>query len=97
MRYMSALAVGVPVLTGPAQGWNFWPLVGVPIVMVIAFGWWRLGATALAVTATLLIGLISADAIRAWGVLPVVLGVACLAAVGSTVRRRGCGSDPPTV
>jgi hypothetical protein len=94
---MITLAVGVPVLTGPAEGWNFWPLVGIPLAMVVAFRWWHLDVTVPVVIAAILVGLLSADAIAAWGVLPVVLGCSCLTVIGSIllgqVRRR----EPPTV
>ncbi|HEY6566850.1 MAG TPA: hypothetical protein VI341_04950 [Actinomycetota bacterium] len=94
---MIILAVGVPVLTGPADGWNFWPLVGIPLAMVIAVRWWHLEVTAQVMITAILVGLVSADAIAAWGVLPVVLGVTCLTVIGSIPARQGRRNEPPTV
>lgn len=94
---MLVLAVGVPVLTGPAEGWNFWPLVGIPLAMVIAFHWWHLPPTLWVLIAAILLGLVSADAIEAWGILPVALGATCVTTIGAVLLRREHGNDPPTV
>ena len=94
---MELTAVGVPVVTGPAQGWNFWPLIGVPLALFVAFRWLRLPRRAGVALTAVLGGLLVADAVAAWGVLPVA-GGATLVVAGSAIalgrlRRR----HPPTV
>lgn len=94
---MEPLGVGVPVLTGPAAGWNFWPVLGIPLAWLVAFRWLRVPLrlwTAIAVT---VLGLLSADAIATWGVIPagaVVALVLAAAAVGLRLARR---TRPPNV
>jgi uncharacterized membrane protein len=94
---MDLTAVGVPVVTGPAQGWNFWPLIGIPLALLVAFRWLRLPRRAGVALTAILVGLLIADAVAAWGVLPVAAGTAALVtgsaiAVGRLRRRH-----PPTV
>lgn len=94
---MDPFAVGVPVLTGPAQGWNFWPFIGIPLALFVAFSWLQLPRRAWVASLAILAGLLSADAVAAWGVLPVI-GGATLVVAGSAIalsrlRRR----HPPTV
>ncbi len=94
---MDLSAVGVPVVTGPAGGWNFWPLIGIPFALFFTFHWLKLPCTIWVAIAAVLIGLLTADAIGAWGVVPVAAVCAC-AATGSSIAlgrlRRG---HPPTV
>jgi hypothetical protein len=94
---MDLTAVGVPVVTGPAQGWNFWPLIGIPLALFVAFRWLRLPRrTGVAVTAVLG-GLLIADAIAAWGVLPVAGGTTLVVAGSATAVGRLRRRHPPTV
>jgi hypothetical protein len=93
---MWTIAVGVPVLTGPAQGWNFWPFIGIPIALLVAFRWLGLPRKIWVAVIVVLAGLASADAISAWGVLPALGVAACLvAATAIVVRVRRTG--PPAV
>jgi hypothetical protein len=94
---MRMLSVGVPVLTGPAGGWNFWPLLGIPLALLLAFRWLRVRRYAWIAVIAVLAGLAWADAISAWGVLPVTAGSACIAAVATVLRRGRRPSRPPTV
>lgn len=94
---MILLAVGVPVLTGPAQGWNFWPFLGIPIALLIAFRWFGLPRRIWVVLAAIVVGLASADAVSAWGILPVVVGTACLVGVGTMALGRLRRRHPPIV
>ncbi len=95
--HMDISAVGVPVLTGPPQGWNFWPFISIPVAYLVAFRWCRLPRTVWTLIAAVLIGLLIADAISAWGVVPVasvttVVGAGLAIALGRLRRRH-----PPTV
>jgi hypothetical protein len=94
---MDFVAVGVPVVTGPAQGWNFWPLVAVPLAMLIAFRWLHLPPRIWLVVVMVLAGLASADAVSAWGVAPVSIVVVSLALGASLALRSLHRDDPPTV
>ncbi|MDH4112623.1 MAG: hypothetical protein OEV60_08090 [Actinomycetota bacterium] len=93
---MDPLGVGVPVLTGPAEGWNFWPFLGIPIALLIAFRFLHLPRRVWVVVVVVLVGLASADAISAWGVVPAVGVAACLVAVVALIARLR-RSDPPIV
>jgi CBS-domain-containing membrane protein len=94
---MDLTAVGVPVVTGPAQGWNFWPLIGIPLALFVAFRWLRLPRrTGVALTAVLG-GLLIADAITAWGVLPVAGGTTLVVAGSAIAVGRLRRRHPPTV
>jgi hypothetical protein len=94
---MRLLSVGVPVLTGPAEGWDFWPLIGVPLALLLVFRWLRLGRRVWIAVIAIVLGLAWADAISAWGILPVTAGSACIAAVATFIRRGRRPSRPPTV
>ncbi len=94
---MNLWAVGVPVITGPAEGWNFWPLIGIPVALLIAFRWLMLPRTIWVAMAAVLVGLLTADAVAAWGVVFVVGMSACLAIGSSIVLRRLRPGHPPTV
>ena len=84
-------------MTGPAGGWNFWPLVGIPLALVLVFGWLRLPRHLwIAIVATVT-GLAWADGVAAWGVVPVAAWTASIAAIATIVRRRRGVSRPPTV
>lgn len=97
MVRMDLSAVGVPVVTGPAEGWNFWPLIGVPVALLFAFRWLKLPRSIWFAIAAVLIGLLTADAIAAWGVVPVVGVGACVAAASSIGLGRLRRRHPPTV
>lgn len=94
---MDLTAVGVPVVTGPAEGWNFWPLIGIPLALIVAFRWFKLRRTAPIAIGAALIGLLTADSIRTWGVLPVGVTAACLATGSSIALGRLRRGHPPTV
>jgi hypothetical protein len=97
MNGMNLTAVGVPVVTGPAEGWNFWPLIGIPLALFLAFRWLKLRRTTWIAIAAILVGLLTADMIRTWGVLPVgAMGVG-LAAGWSIAIGRSRRGRPPTV
>jgi hypothetical protein len=94
---MDALGVGVPVLTGPPAGWNFWPLLGIPLAWFVAFRWLRLPLRLGIAIAVTLLGLLTADAVSGWGVIPAGVAVALIigaTAVGSLRARR---DRPPDV
>jgi hypothetical protein len=93
---MDLCAVGVPV-RDVAEGWNFWPVVGIPAALLVAFRWLRLPRTIWVAAAAIVVGLLSADAVRAWGVVPVAGVSACLAAAASFALGRLRGGHPPTV
>ena len=94
---MDLTAVGVPVVTGPAQGWNFWPLIGIPLALFVAFRWLRLPRKAWVAVAAVLGGLLVADAVAAWGVLPVAGGTTLVVAGSAFVVGRLRRRHPPTV
>jgi hypothetical protein len=93
---MDLTAVGVPVLTGPAQGWNFWPLIGIPVALFIAFRWLGLPRRVWVALTAILVGLLIADAVAVWGVLPVAGGTTLVVA-GSSMVNRLRRRHPPTV
>jgi hypothetical protein len=93
---MDLTAVGVPV-TDAAEGWNFWPLVGIPVALFLAFRWLHLPRTIWVGVAAIVVGLLSADAVAAWGVVPVAGVGACLTAAASFALGRLRGGHPPTV
>ncbi|MGZ5345937.1 MAG: hypothetical protein ACXWF5_14755 [Actinomycetota bacterium] len=84
---MDVLGVGVPVVTGPAQGWNFWPILGIPLALLVALRWLRLRASAWVVIGSILVGLLAADAVAWWGVVP----AAALAAVAIVIAAIAIG------
>jgi hypothetical protein len=94
---MDLTAVGVPVVTGPAQGWNFWPLVGIPLALFVAFHWLRLPRRAGVALTAVLGGLLVADAVAAWGVLPVAGGTTLVVAGSAIALGRLRRRHPPTV
>ena len=94
---MDITAVGVPVLTGPAQGWNFWPLIGIPVTLFVAFRWLRLPRGTWVTLSAVLAGLLIADAVAAWGVLPVAGGTTLMAAGSAIAVGRLRRRHPPTV
>ena len=94
---MDLMAVGVPVLTGPAQGWNFWPLIGIPVSLFVAFGWLRLPRRAWVAVAAILAGLLIADAVAAWGAVPVAGGITLVVAGSAVTVGRLRRTYPPTV
>lgn len=94
---MDPLAVGVPVLTGPAQGWNFWPFIGIPVALLIAFYWLHLPRRVWVALLAILGGLLVADAVAAWGVLPVAGGTTVIVAGSAIALGRLRRRHPPTV
>jgi len=94
---MWSLAVGVPVLTGPAQGWNFWPVLGIPIALLIAFRWLALPRTAWVVVGATLVGLLAADAVSSWGVVPAAVVASLFVAAATLTLRRSRRGRPPAV
>ena len=93
---MDLTAVGVPV-TDVAEGWNFWPLIGVPVALLVAFRWLRLPRSASVAIGAVLAGVLTADAIGAWGVVPVAAALAIATIGASIVLRRLRREHPPTV
>jgi hypothetical protein len=94
---MRIVSVGVPVVTDPAGGWNFWPLLTVPFTLHIAIRWLRFPLRLWVAVASLLVGLAGADAIGAWGVLPVATGAASVVAIWSMVLGQRHRDHPPPV
>ena len=94
---MDLTAVGVPVVTGPAQGWNFWPLIGIPLALFVAFRWLRLPRRTWVALTAVLAGLLIADAVAAWGVLPVAGGATLVVAGWAIAVGRLRRRHPPTV
>lgn len=94
---MDLTAVGVPVVTGPPEGWNFWPLIGIPLALLFAFRWLRLRPTIWIAIPAILAGLLTADIIRTWGVVPVGAMGACLAVGSSIALGRSRRGRPPSV
>jgi len=93
---MDVLGVGVPVVTGPAQGWNFWPIIGIPLTLLVALRWLRLRPSAWVVAGSILVGLLVADAVAWWGVVPtaaLATAAIVIATVGLGWRRRKRVSD----
>ena len=88
MGGVDIVAVGVPVLIGPAQGWNFWPLVGIPVALVVAFRWLRLPRRLWVLIGTVVTGLLAADAVSTWGVMPVVAATAASVGAIAVILRR---------
>jgi hypothetical protein len=93
---MDLTAVGVPV-TDVAEGWNFWPLIGVPVALLVAFRWLRLPRSASVAIGAVLAGVLTADAIGAWGVVPVAAALAIATIGASIVLGRLRREHPPTV
>ena len=93
---MGLIAVGVPV-TDVAEGWNFWPLLGVPIALFVAFRLWRLPRSLSVAIVAVLAGLLTADAIGAWGVVPVAAVGTAAVLVSSIAVGRLRRRHPPTV
>lgn len=90
------MSVGVPVMTDPSGGWSFWPLLSIPLAMLVAFRWLAIARRWWVALIMIVLGLAAADAISAWGVLPVAAGTAGFAAIASmAVGRRG--RRPPGV
>jgi hypothetical protein len=94
---MDALSVGVPVLSGPAAGWNFWPVVGIPLAWLLVFGWLRVPLRPGIAIGVTVVGLLSADAVSTWGVAPVVIGVSLLLAAITIALRHARRTRPPNV
>jgi hypothetical protein len=84
---MSLIAVGVPVLSEPSMDWNFWPFLGIPLVLLISLRWFGFPRRIGVVLGGIVAGLLFADAVGAWGVIP---GLTFLAALlGAAVVARG--------
>jgi hypothetical protein len=94
---VDVLSVGVPVLTDPSRGWNFWPFVGIPVALFVAFRCLRLQRRASIAAVATMAGLASADAVSAWGVMPVLVAGACLVVVAAIALRGWRRTDPPKV
>jgi len=94
---MRIVSVGVPVVMGPPGGWNFWPLLSVPLALLIAFRWLAFPLRFWIALVAALVGLACADAIAAWGVLPVAAGMACLVVYGKVALGRRPRDPPPPV
>jgi hypothetical protein len=94
---MDVLAVGVPVLTDPAEGWNFWPLIGIPLSLLLAFRWLKLPRRPSVAIAAVLVGLLIADGTSRWGVIPVWAAIVGSALLAATVLRTTRRNRPPTV
>jgi hypothetical protein len=94
---MWSLAVGVPVLTGPAQGWNFWPVLAIPIALLVAYRWLDLPRSGWVVVGAILAGLLAADAVSSWGVVPAVVLASLFAAAATLALRRSRRGRPPAV
>ena len=94
---MDPTAIGVPVLTGPAEGWNFWPLIAIPVALTLTFGWLRLPRRLWTVALAVVAGLVMADAVAAWGVVPVAAGVGAMVLVGRLIALRAGGPGRPAV
>ena len=92
---MEVFGVGVPVLTGPAQGWNFWPILGIPLALLVALRWLRLPRSAFVIGGAVLIGLLVADAVAWWGVVPTA-AVAAVAVLAVAIGLRGARRKPAT-
>jgi hypothetical protein len=86
---MDVLGVGVPVVTGPTEGWNFWPILGIPLALLVALRWLRLRASVWVVVGSILVGLLAADAVAWWGVVPAI----ALAAVAILVAAIAIGRN----
>ncbi len=90
---MDVLSVGVPVVTGPAQGWNFWPILGIPLALLVSLRWLRLRASVWVVVGSILVGLLLADAVAWWGVVPAI-ALAAVAILVAAIARRWNGRRP---
>ena len=93
---MDVLSVGVPVVTGPAEGWNFWPILGIPLALLVSLRWLRLRASVWVVVGSILVGLLMADAVTWWGVVPAIAlaaGAILIAAIANGRNRRRPISD----
>ena len=94
---MRIVSVGVPVVTDLAGGWSFWPLLTVPLALLVAIRWLRFPLRLWVAVASLLVGLACADAIGAWGVLPVAAGTVSVVAIWSMVLGQRRRDHPPPV
>jgi hypothetical protein len=94
---VDSLGVGVPVITGPPAGWNFWPVLGIPLAWIVAFRWLRLPRTLWTAIAVTVLGLLTADAVAAWGVIPAGASVALVLAATAVGLRLARRSHPPNV
>ncbi len=83
---MSEIAVGVPVLSAPSMDWNWWPVLGIPLILIITLRWFgfprRLGVVIGGVVA----GLVFADAVASWGVIPGLMTLAGMLAAALLTR-----------
>jgi len=92
---MHIVSVGVPVMTDPTGGWSFWPLLSIPLALLIAFRWLAFARRWWIALIAIVLGLASADAISAWGVLPVAVATAGFVAIGSMAVGRRHRRPPP--
>ena len=80
------LAMGVPGWPRPSTHWDWWPFLGVLATLLVARSL-RLRLNVPLVVASFVLGPVFAWGIHAWGVIPIVSGVALLLAS----RSRGSG------
>lgn len=93
---MNPLAVGVPVLSGPSMDWSWWPILGIPLVLFIVLRWFGFPPRVWVIAGGIVAGLLFADAVGAWGVVPGIAALACLlgAAALTRVALRRMGNSP---
>ncbi|MGH2629174.1 MAG: hypothetical protein ACRDHI_01265 [Actinomycetota bacterium] len=91
---MELVGVGVPSWPAPSTEWDWWPFLGIVLVLLVArrsLGL-RLGPPVLLVA--IAFGPVFAWLVDTWGAVPAIATVIGSAAVLSRLRARRMGDDP---
>ncbi len=91
------LAVGVPVAKVQSLGWDWWPIPGIVIAVILARRTFGLRLAPPVLVTAVLGGLAYASAVHAWGVLPPLGAAAATAVVAPLVRHRASQDPGPPV
>ena len=95
-RTMILFAVGVPGWPAPSTRWDWWPMLGIALALVIARRSLRLPLRPLVLVVAVAIGPIFALVVHAWGAVAAISSTIATAGFSSWVRTRRTGDGPPS-
>ena len=89
------MALGHPGWPAPTPSWDWWPLVGVVLVLLIGTRSLGLHLTVPIVAVAIALGPCFATVVHAWGVAPAVALVMATRAVAIRMRSPASRGNPP--
>ena len=92
---MEVVALGHPGWPAPTPSWDWWPFVGISLVLLVATRSLGLHVTVPLVGAAVALGPCFATAVHAWGVAPAFALVLVARSIAISVRKTSRPGSPP--